>query len=185
MIYIELFVEFLKIGLFSFGGAYGAIPIIQDVVLQKEWMDHDMFYNMIAISESTPGPIMVNAATYIGNMQAGFFGALVATLGVVLPAFVIILLIIALFQKLLKNEKVQMILKGIESCIMGIIIATGMYMLISGILVIDEKHFIDYNSLIILMILIIVSIAYFKKKRKTTSPIALIIISAVFGGILF
>lgn len=177
--------EFLKIGLFSFGGAYGAIPIIQDVVLQKEWMDHDMFYNMIAISESTPGPIMVNAATYIGNMQAGFFGALVATSGVVLPAFVIILLIIALFQKLLKNDKVQMILKGIESCIIGVIIATGMYMLISGILVIDEKHFIDHDSLMILMILIIVSIAYFKKKRKTISPIALIIISAVFGGILF
>ena len=97
MIYLELFIEFLKIGLFSFGGAYGAIPIIQEAVLQKQWMNQDMFSNIVAISESTPGPIMVNAATYIGNVQGGFLGALVATTGVVLPAFVIVILIVFLF----------------------------------------------------------------------------------------
>lgn len=185
MIYIELFIEFLKIGLFSFGGAYGAIPIIQNAVIRKEWMDSDMFYNMIAISESTPGPIMVNAATYIGNTQAGFFGALAATFGVVLPAFVIILLIIVLFHKLLKNENVQMILRGIESCVMGVIIATGFYMLLSGIFLGNEEQFIDYPSMIILALLIIVSGVFAWKKKKTISPIALIIISAIMGSILF
>lgn len=185
MIYIELFIEFFKIGLFSFGGAYGAIPIIQSAVIRKEWMDSDMFYNMIAISESTPGPIMVNAATYIGNRQAGLFGALAATFGVVLPAFVIILLLIALFQKLLKNKNVQMVLKGIESCVMGVIIATGFYMLLSNTLLVNEKRFIDYPSVVILMLLIIVSGVFAWKRKKTISPIALIIISAIMGGILF
>ena len=70
MIYLRLFLEFLKIGLFSFGGAYAAIPLIQDVVLENGWMDSEMISNMIAISEPTPGPIMVNAATYVGGTQA-------------------------------------------------------------------------------------------------------------------
>lgn len=185
MIYIELFIGFLKIGLFSFGGAYGAIPLIQDVVLHNAWMDNEMFSNMIAISESTPGPIMVNAATYIGNIQAGFFGALVATLGVVLPAFIIVLLIVVLFQKLLKNQKVQMVLEGIKLCIMGIIIATGLYMLFSNIRNTAEKQFIDYNSLIILIALIILSSIFLLHKKKAISPIALIMVSAIMGAMLF
>ena len=113
MIYLSLFIEFFQIGLFAFGGAYGAIPLIKEVVLENSWMNEEMFSNMIAISESTPGPIMINSATYIGNNQAGILGALVATLGVVLPSFLIILLIVIVFHKFLKNNKVQMVLKGI------------------------------------------------------------------------
>lgn len=166
MTYIKLFIEFLKIGLFSFGGAYGAIPLIREVVLNNEWMDNEMFSNMIALSESTPGPIMVNAATYIGNTQAGILGALAATLGVVLPSFMIVLLIVVIFQQQLKNHKVQMVLNGIKPCIMGVIIATGLSMLISNILITDEEQFIDYSAFIILIVLIIVSGAFFRKKRK-------------------
>ena len=72
MIYIKLLIAFLKIGLFSFGGAYGAIPLIRDVVLENQWMDAEMFSNLVALSESTPGPIMVNMATYVGSKQGGF-----------------------------------------------------------------------------------------------------------------
>ena len=86
MSYIQLFVEFLKIGLFSFGGAYGAIPLIKESVVSLGWMDEAMFSNVVAVSESTSGPIMVNAATYIGNTQGGIPGAVIATLGVVLPS---------------------------------------------------------------------------------------------------
>ena len=83
MIYLQLLGEFLKIGMFTFGGAYGAIPLIQQSVLGQGWMDEAMFANIIAVSESTPGPIMVNAATYVGNLQGGVPGAAIATLGAV------------------------------------------------------------------------------------------------------
>ena len=87
MIYLELFLGFLKVSCFAFGGAYGAIPLIRDVVLSYGWISDETLTYMIAVSESTPGPIIVNLATYIGNTQGGLLGALVATLGVVLPCF--------------------------------------------------------------------------------------------------
>ena len=96
MIYLELFIGFLTVGLFSFGGAYAAIPLIRDVVLSYGWIGEDELTNMIAISESTPGPIMVNLATYVGSSMAGILGGIVATFAVVFPAFIIILLIMAL-----------------------------------------------------------------------------------------
>ena len=87
MIYLDLFLSFLKVGTFSFGGAYGAIPIIRDMVLAHGWLTDEKLTYMIAVSESTPGPIMVNLATYVGNTQGGFLRAFLATLGVVLPSF--------------------------------------------------------------------------------------------------
>ena len=98
MIYLELFLGFLKVGCFSFGGAYGAIPLIRDVVMSYGWLDDEMLTYMIAVSESTPGPIMVNLATYVGSNQAGFAGSVIATLAVVLPSFLIILLVTALLK---------------------------------------------------------------------------------------
>ena len=106
MIYLDLFLGFLKVGCFAFGGAYGAIPLIWDVVLSYGWLNDEMLTYMIAVSESTPGPIMVNLATYIGSSQAGFFGAVIATLAVVLPSFLIILLVTALLKTALKNRYV-------------------------------------------------------------------------------
>ena len=106
MIYADLLIGFLKVGLFAFGGAYGAIPLIRDVVLSYGWLDDEMLAYMIAVSESTPGPIMVNLATYVGSSQAGFWGALIATTAVVLPSFLFILLIMALLKKLLKKTYV-------------------------------------------------------------------------------
>ena len=103
MIYFDLLIGFLKVGLFAFGGAYGAIPLIRDVVLSYGWIGDEVLAYMIAVSESTPGPIMVNLATYVGSSQAGFCGALTATAAVVLPSFIIILLITVLMKKLLKD----------------------------------------------------------------------------------
>ena len=91
MIYFQLFMGFLKVGCFSFGGAYGAIPLIRNVVLSYGWLEDETFTYFVAVSESTPGPIMVNLATYIGSSQAGFLGAVLATLAVVLPSFLLIL----------------------------------------------------------------------------------------------
>ena len=94
MIYLELLIAFLKVGLFSFGGAYGAIPLIRDVVLSYGWISDETLTYMIAVSESTPGPIMVNLATYVGSSQAGLLGSLIATTAVVLPSFLLILLVL-------------------------------------------------------------------------------------------
>ena len=107
MIYLDLFLGFLKVGCFAFGGAYGAIPLIRDVVMSYGWLTDEMLTYMIAVSESTPGPIMVNLATYIGNSQAGFLGAVAATLAVVLPSFFIILLVTASLKTALKNKYIQ------------------------------------------------------------------------------
>ena len=130
MIYFDLLIGFLKAGLFAFGGAYGAIPLIRDVVLSYGWIEDEMLTYMIAVSESTPGPIMVNLATYVGSSQAGFWGALIATTAVVLPSFIIILLIMVLLKKLLKDPYVQAILRGLKPCIIGIILATGVFMIL-------------------------------------------------------
>ena len=87
MIYLDLLIGFLEVGFFSFGGAYAAIPLIREVVLAHGWMDDEMVAYMIAISESTPGPIMVNMATYVGSVKGGIPGAMIATTAVVFPAF--------------------------------------------------------------------------------------------------
>ena len=86
MILLELFLGFLRVGMFSFGGAYAAIPLIHDIVLSYGWIDDEMLTYMIAVSESTPGPIMVNLATYVGSSQAGLLGSVIATFAVVLPS---------------------------------------------------------------------------------------------------
>ena len=114
MTLLELFLGCLKVGCFAFGGAYAAIPLIRDVVLSYGWMEDEALTYMIAVSESTPGPIMVNLATYVGSSQAGILGALIATLAVVLPSFIIILLVTAFLKTILKNPYVQAVLGGLK-----------------------------------------------------------------------
>ena len=102
MICLDLFLIFLKVGAVSFGGGYGMISLIRDEVVSHGWMSEEMLMNLIAVSESTPGPIAVNVATFVGSSQAGVLGALCATVGVVLPSFFIILLIAAILQRSLR-----------------------------------------------------------------------------------
>ena len=185
MIYLSLFWEFLKIGFFTFGGAYGAIPLIRQCVLTQGWMSEEMFSNILAVSESTPGPIMVNSATYIGVSQGGILGAAVATLGVVLPSFVIILLIARLFAKGIKHPTVQAILRGVKPCIMGVILATGFSMALGILTGLPGSMAFDLPSAILLTILVTLSLLYPKIRKKSLSPILLIILSAILGIFLY
>lgn len=184
MIYLRLFFEFLKIGLFSFGGAYGAIPLIREAVTANHWANPDMFANLVALSESTPGPIMVNMATYIGSRQAGFPGALLSTVGVILPSFVIILIVTILFQNVLKKKNVQAALKGIKPCVMGIILATGISMALS-ICAPKGSGSADWLSCAIFFLLYAITVLYRTFKKKEFPPVALILLAAVCGCILF
>ena len=185
MIYFDLLIGFLKVGLFAFGGAYGAIPLIRDVVLSYGWIEDEMLTYMIAVSESTPGPIMVNLATHVGSSQAGFWGALIATAAVVLPSFIIILLIMILLKKLLKNPYVQAVLSGLKPCIIGIILATGIFMILqhsagsSGALSVDTKA--------VIMTIVLGTVYFGSRKvlKNGISPIGLIGISALAGLIVY
>ena len=180
MILLELFIGFLKVGCFAFGGAYGAIPLIRDVVLSYGWLDDEMLTYMIAVSESTPGPIMVNLATYVGSSQAGILGSIVSTLAVVLPSFIIILLATALLKTILKNKYVQAVLRGLKPCMIGIILATGAYMILRNGIVIQESTFL-IRPLVLTLVLGAIYFGSRKIKKGGISPIRLICISAVAG----
>ena len=180
MILLELFIGFLKVGCFAFGGAYGAIPLIRDTVLSYGWLDDEMLTYMIAVSESTPGPIMVNLATYVGSSQAGALGSLVATLAVVLPSFVIILLVTSLLKTALKNPCVQAVLRGMKPCMIGIILATGVCMIVRNGMVIQDRSLM-IRPLILTLVLGAVYFGSRKVKKGGISPILLIGLSALAG----
>lgn len=180
MIYLELFFGFLKVGCFTFGGGYGAVALIRDVVLSNGWLSEEMLTYMIAVSESTPGPIMVNMATYIGSSQAGFWGAAVATLAVVLPSFFIMLLVSTLLAAVIKNKYVQAVLRGLKPCVVGIVLATGIWM--------TAKNFVpgfDLRAIVLTALLAAISPLWKKFRKKKLSPIALIAISAVLGMVVY
>ena len=185
MIYWDLMIGFLKVGLFAFGGAYGAIPLIRDVVLSYGWLEDDMLTTMIAVSESTPGPIMVNLATYVGSSQAGFWGALIATAAVVLPSFVTILLITALLKKLLKNPYVQAVLRGLKPCMIGIVLATGVYMILHSCLGSVSDLSPDITAVAMTAALSAVYFGSRKLLKNGISPIALIGVSALAGILVY
>ena len=185
MIYLDLFFGFLKVGCFAFGGAYGAIPLIRDVVMSYGWLSEDMLTYMIAVSESTPGPIMVNLATYIGSSQGGFLGAVIATLSVVLPSFLIILLVTALLKTALKNKYVQAVLRGLKPCVIGIVLATGIYMVLTNCLGAFSAIKVNVQSVIVTAILALVMLVYKHIANKKLSPILLIVISAVAGAVVY
>ncbi len=178
MIYLDLFLGFLWVGCFSFGGAYAAIPLIRDVVLAYGWLTDEELAYMIAVGESTPGPIMVNLATYVGVSQAGFLGGVLATFAVVLPAFVIILLVVRVLKSALKNRHVNAVLDGLKPCIAGIILATGAYMTFRQVLPAGETP--DPKALLLTLVLGGVLLS-----GKRVPPIGLILLSAVCALILY
>lgn len=167
MIFWQLFYEFFLIGLFTFGGGYAMIPLIKDAVLKHNWLTETAFYDFIGVCESTPGPVAVNMATYIGSTQAGILGSIVATVAVVLPSFIIIVLITAILKNFIKNKYVQRALEGIKAVVLGLIIATGLVLLITclGYESLTSFHF-DYISLIILGILVIIYFGFFLITKK-------------------
>ena len=185
MIYLDLFLGFLKVGCFAFGGAYGAIPLIRDVVMSYGWLSDEMLTYMIAVSESTPGPIMVNLATYIGSSQAGLLGAVIATLAVVLPSFLIILLVTALLKTALKNKYVQAVLRGLKPCVIGIVLATGIYMVLGNCFGTVSAIKVNLQAIIITALLVASMFGYKHFAKKKLSPILLIIISAVTGIVVY
>lgn len=178
MILLELFLGFLRVGCFSFGGGYASVALIREVVLSHGWLTEESLSYVIAVSESTPGPIMVNLATYIGSTQAGVPGALVATFAVVLPAFGIILALMAVLRRFVENPWVRAALTGLKACVAGLILATAVDLLAANC-------FPGWKpDLTALALTLSLGVLYFGLQplfKKKLSPIALIAIAAVLG----
>lgn len=188
MIYLTLFLTFLQVGAVSFGGGYGMISLIREKVLTHGWLTEEELLNMIAVSESTPGPIAVNMATFVGSTQGGVLGSLLATLGVVLPSFIIILVIAALIRNFLKYKGVQAFLGGVRPCVVGLILATALTMLLSTLFSfknIESTITPDIKGVIIFAVIASSSLFWKRIFQKTPSPILLILISAGLGMLLY
>ena len=201
MIFFQLFLTFFEIGLFTFGGGYAMISIVFEKVSEHGWLTEAELLNMIAVAESTPGPIAVNMATFVGSMQGseecgilgpifgGIFGSICATLGVVLPSFIIILLICAILRNFLKYVGVQAFLSGVRPCVVALILGTSINLFLSNIIkfksIADGLPTPDIIGFLIFAAVAGVSFLYKKLYGKKPSPIVLIITSACLGMILY
>lgn len=188
MIYLNLFLTFLKIGVVSFGGGYGMISLMRDDCLAHGWLTEDELLNFIAVAESTPGPIAVNMATFVGSSQGGILGAFLATLGVVLPSFVIILLVASVLSRLLKYAGVKATLGGIKPTVISLILATAVTMLLSlvfGIEGVGSTPSFDFKGALIFVLIAVSAILYGRLRKKALSPILLIVLSGALGVLLY
>lgn len=182
MIYLRLFYEFFKIGLFTFGGGFAMIPLVEDAVVNNGWLTAAEFYELIGVCESTPGPIAVNMATYVGSLQGGIFGSICATLAVVLPSFLIILLIAAVLKNFTENKFFKGFIKGVKPVVAALILATGTTLLLGNIGLSGIKSF-DFNWVSAIIVACVALIHFLSKKifKKKLSAIQIILISAVLG----
>ena len=185
MIYLLLFWNFFKIGLFTFGGGYAMIPLIQETVLGMGWLDEETLLNFIGISEATPGAFAVNIATFVGYSQAGVLGSLVATLGVVMPSFVIVLLIMIFFIKKSKNPTVESAFRGVLPVVCALICATGVVLLLKVTVLTSGGFVFDYKAIIVAAVVTGMILGYKKIFNKKMSAYLVMIVSAALGMIVF
>ncbi|MBQ9137290.1 MAG: chromate transporter [Alistipes sp.] len=177
MIYLQLFISYLKIGFFGFGGGYAMLSLIQnEIVEQRGWITASQFADIVAISQMTPGPIAINSATYIGYTVGGFWGSAVATLAVCLPALTVMLALTKFFLKLKDNRYVAGVLMGMRPVVIGMIAA-------AALLLIFPKQSTD-NSFIDPWSWILFGVTLYASYKKV-NPILLIVISAVVGIIIY
>ncbi|WKY47998.1 chromate transporter [Eubacteriaceae bacterium ES3] len=187
MIYINLFITFFKIGLFTIGGGYAMIPLIQQEVLKNGWLTMTDFVNFLAVAESTPGAFAVNIATFVGMGTAGIFGAIVSTTAVVLPSLIIIVLIAKVFTNFQDNKWVRGALYGIRPVVIALVASAVVSLMAKGLLL-EGTEINGIQSIIEalqfkeLLIFALTSAAYFKFKLH---PIQLVLLSGGLGIILF
>lgn len=189
MILLELFLTCFKVGLFTIGGGAAIIPILQQEVVAKGWISMEEVMTYIAISESTPGPIAINMATFIGSSQAGFLGALCATLGMVMPSFIIILVIAKFFSRFSENRYIKTVLVSIRPFVVGMILSAGLYLVLSavGISSVESIKNTDFTSIgglfgvILTALLALIMLAYKKVFKKPIPVILFIAVSAAVG----
>ena len=173
MIYLQLFYSYLKIGFFGFGGGYAMLSLIQnEVVVQNAWMSNAEFADIVAVSQMTPGPIAINSATYVGYTMAGFWGAVVATISVCLPALTLMILITRFFLSLRRNRYVKGIIAGMRPVVIGMMGSAALLLIFPSSE--DGHSFIDAWSWVLFAAALVGSV-------RKVNPILLIVLSAVAG----
>ena len=175
---IELLTTFFMIGAFTFGGGYAMLPLIQEAVLGKGWIEATQLVDFVAVAESTPGPFAVNIATYIGIQKAGILGAVFATLGVVLPSFIIILIVASIFEKFKKSKLVKGLMSGLKPAAIGLIASAAISI---GMTAFFPEGFENFELFGFITSAVIFLIALFLEFKKKLHPIVVISISAVLG----
>lgn len=179
MIFLELFLTFFKIGAFTFGGGYAMLPMIEAEVTEKGWITVEELINFIAVSESTPGPFAINISTYIGAEKANIGGAFSATLGIVLPSFIIILIIAKFFSSFSENTYVKGCMRGLKPAVIGLIASA---VLSVGASVFFPSGFsFSYLKDSSLTVSFIISAIMLVLELKKLNPIWVIILSAIMG----
>ncbi len=179
MIYLELFLNFLKIGAFTFGGGYAMLPLIQEQVKAHGWLTDEELINFIAVSESTPGPFAINISTYVGMETGGLFGAFCATFGVVLPSFVIILIVAKCLDRFWESGVIKGCMAGLKPAVIGLIaaavVSTGKTVLFPNGMTVSS--FSTSSFIIPALIFVGMSVLALKKVH----PIIIILLSGVIG----
>ena len=181
MIFLELFLTFFKIGAFTVGGGYAMLPFIQAEVVSNGWLPNEDIINFIAISESTPGPFAVNIATYVGAELGGVFGSFCATLGVVLPSFIIILIVARIYDKFKKSRTVKGCMSGLKPAVVGLIGAAvvSIAMTVFFPAGVSLSVFTTRDFYVSLALFAVAAALVFNKKK--VHPIAVILVCAVLG----
>ena len=170
---LELFITFAKTGLFTFGGGYAMIALIEDICVEKKkWITHDEMMSLTVIAESTPGPVAINCATYVGYKQKGIAGAIAATIGMIVPSFIIIFLITGVLDRFLEIQWVARAFAGIKIAV-GILIVDAAFKLIKHM----EKNPVSFLILTCSFILVLIINLF----SVNFSSVALILLSAIVG----
>lgn len=186
-IYLQLFWEFFKAGLFAVGGGMATVPFLQDIGSSTGWFTSAELADMIAISESTPGPIGVNMATYVGNVTAGVPGGIIATLGLVTPSVIIILIVAAVLKKFRSNKYVNSAFYGLRPASVGLIAAAGFGIILIAFFGVERisdlwSHGgLSLNLRYYVLAAVLVAMIFFIKPTKKLHPIIFIIFSAIVG----
>lgn len=180
-----LFVEFFKTGLFAIGGGLATLPFLFDMADRFPWFDREMLMNMVAVAESTPGPIGVNVATYAGFTSAGILGGFIATFGLVLPSYIVIVIIAQFLAKFSNSEKVKAVFYGIRPAATAMIAAAGFSVAVSTFFLIDS--FADFSSVaaaVNIPAIILFAVLYYLYAKYKKHPVWYIAGAAVVGIIL-
>ena len=189
MICLQLFFTFLKVGAFTFGGGYAMLSLIGDSVLSYGWMTQEELLNFVGVETVIPGPIAVNMATFIGYEQAGFWGALLATVGVVLPSFLVILIIAALIRNLLKYPPVKAFIAGMRPALGGLITSVAATMALTVFFGIDtvkaQAVTFSWQTLPVLAAVILIPLLWKRCRKQEFSSVWLVLISGILGMIFF
>ncbi len=178
MIYAQLFGAFFKIGLFTFGGGYAMLTLIRQEILRYAWMTPQEFLDIVGIAEVTPGPIAVNAATFVGFRSAGVRGALLATFAVVLPSFISVILVSRVWQKYKSSQSVQFVFAGIRPVVVGLVGAAAVTL---GIATFEVLNSLSYQ----LWTVALAAFVFYGVAVKRWDPIKMIVGAALLGLLIF